>query len=106
MVVVNQTILFRGALPMRIVDSFLPFLQVFYLTMTMPTGCAFVDLISGWLFAPGRSLADRIRAIDSSRVSDTYYRVLRSASWSIEEVGLRLVKLIVRWAPQETLFLV
>jgi len=91
---------------MRIVDSFLPFLQVFYLTMTMPTGHAFIELVSGWLFAPGRSLADRIRAIDSPRVSDTYYRVLRTASWSIDAVGLRLIRMILRWAPQETLVLV
>jgi hypothetical protein len=91
---------------MRIVDSFVPFLQVFYLTMSEPTGRAFLELVSGWLFAPGRSLADRIRAIGSSRVSDTYYRVLRSDSWSIEEAGLRLLKLILHWAPQETLFLV
>lgn len=91
---------------MRIVDSFLPFLRVFYLTMTEPTGRAFVELVSGWVFAPGRSLADRIRAIGSPRVSDTYYRVLRSASWSVEEVGLRLLKLILHRALPGTLFLV
>jgi DDE superfamily endonuclease len=91
---------------MTIVSSFTPFLQVFFLAMTEPTANAFLELVTGWLFAPGRSLADRIRAIPSSRSPDTYYRVLASASWSIEEVGLRLLKLILRWAPQETLFLV
>jgi hypothetical protein len=91
---------------MTIVSSFMPFLQVFFLAMTEPTANAFLELVTGWMFVPGRSLADRIRAIPSSRPRDAYYRVLASASWSIEEVGLRLLTLILRWAPQEILFLV
>jgi hypothetical protein len=91
---------------MTIVSSFMPLLQVFFLTMTEPTASAFLELITGWVFVPGRSLADRIRAIGSHRSPDTYYRVLASASWSIEEVGLRLLKLILRRLPQEPLFLV
>lgn len=91
---------------MTMVSSFLPFLQVFFLAMTEPTGHAFVTLVTGWLFAPGRSLADRIRASASERCPDTYYRVLARASWSIDEVGLRLLKFILRRWPQETLFLV
>lgn len=91
---------------MHIVSSFMPLLQVFFLTMTEPTGQAFVALVTGWLFAPGRSLADRIRAIPSPRCPDTYYRVLGSAVWSIDEVGLRLLKFLLRRWPQETLFLV
>lgn len=91
---------------MTIVSSFMPFLQVFCLAMTEPTANAFIALVTGWLFAPGRSLADRIRAISSHRCPDTYYRVLASASWSIDEVGFRLLKFILRRWPQETLFLV
>lgn len=91
---------------MRIVSSFIPFLQVFFSTMSEPTGIAFVQLVTGWLFVPGRSLADRIHAISSGRSSSAYYRVLARARWSIDEVGVRLLKRIVRWWPQETLFLV
>src|SRR5882672_2959411 len=91
---------------MTIVSSFMQLLQVFFLTMTEPTANAFLELVSGWVFCPGRSLADRIRAIGSHRSPSTYYRVLSSASWTIEEVGLRLLQLILRWAPQEILFLV
>jgi hypothetical protein len=91
---------------MNIVSSFMPFLQVFFLAMTEPTANAFLELVTGWMFLPGRSLADRIRAIPNSRPRDAYYRVLASASWSIEEVGLRLLRLILALAPQETLFLV
>lgn len=91
---------------MTIVSSFLPLLHVFFLTMTEPTANAFLELTTGWVFAPGRSLADRIRATCSQRSPDTYYRVLASASWSIEEAGLRLLKFILRRCPAETLFLV
>jgi hypothetical protein len=90
---------------MTIVSSFLPFLHVFFLTMTEPTARAFVELVAGWVFLPGRSLADRIRATGSRRSPVAYYRVLASASWSIEEVGLRLLKSVLRRWPQEILFL-
>jgi hypothetical protein len=90
---------------MTIVSSFVPFLHVFLLTMTEPTAKAFLELVSGWVFAPGRSLADRIRAVSSHRSPHAYYRVLASASWSIEEVGLRLLRFILSRWPQETLFL-
>jgi hypothetical protein len=91
---------------MNIVTSFIPFLQVFCLTMTEPTARAFIDLVTGWLFAPGRSLADRIRAIPQPCARDAYYRILSSASWSLGEVRLRLLDLMLRRFPQETLFLV
>jgi hypothetical protein len=91
---------------MTIVSSFIPFLHVFFLTMTEPTANAFVELVTGWVFAPGRSLADRIRAAAGARSASTYYRVMAAATWSIEEAGLRLVKLIVSRWPQETLFVV
>ncbi len=91
---------------MRIVSSFVPFLQVFFLAMTEPTARAFVELVGGWLFFPGRSLADRIRATGGTRSTSAYYRVLASARWSIDEAGLRLLKFVLRWSPQEVLFLV
>lgn len=91
---------------MTIVSSFLPFLQVFFLAMTEPTAQAFLQLVAGWMFAPGRSLADRIRAVDAGRHHATYYRVLSTAAWSIDEASLRLLQLMLRLAPQETLFLV
>jgi len=47
---------------MLIVDSFVPWLQVFLLSMTEPSGRLVVEFLTGWLFSPGRSLCDRIRA--------------------------------------------
>jgi hypothetical protein len=90
---------------MTIVNSFVPFLHVFFLTMTEPSAKAFLELVTGWLFLPGKSLADRIRAITPERSSAAYYRVLASASWSVEEVGLRLLVFILSRWPQEVLVL-
>lgn len=91
---------------MRVVSSFVPLLQVFYLSMNEPTGQVLIELVSGWLFVPGRSLADRIRATSGERAADAYYRVLDKAVWSLEEVSMRLLKLVIRCWPQDTLFLV
>src|SRR5688572_10224771 len=91
---------------MNIVSSFVPFLQVFLLAMTEPTASSFLELVGGWLLVRGRSLADRIRASGSDRHPAGYYRVLSTASWSLEEVSRRLLRMLVRWAPAETLFLV
>lgn len=91
---------------MTIVSSLLPFLQVFFLAMNDPTSRSFVELITGWIFLPGRSLADRIRAIGGERHPAAYYRVLSTTSWSMDEVSCRLLALILRLSPQETLFLV
>jgi hypothetical protein len=91
---------------MRIVSSFVPLLQVFYLSMTERTGRALIELVTGWVLVPGRAIADRCRASCSERAVDAYYRVLDKARWSMEEVSMRLLKLIIgRW-PQEMLFLV
>jgi hypothetical protein len=91
---------------MTIVDSFIPLLQVLFLSMTDPTGRAMVSLVTGWLFAPGRSLADRIRATSGKWHQASYYRVLATARWSVDAVSGRLLTTFLRWCPQETLTLV
>ena len=91
---------------MSIVDSFLPWLQVFYLPMTEPTGRALVALVTGWLFLPGRSLADRIRAAAGKLHCASYYRVLATARWSVDDVSGRLLAMFLHRWPQQTLILV
>ena len=90
---------------MLIVDSFAPWLQVFFLSMTEPSGRLVVEFVTGWLFAPGRSLGDRIRA--SGRHSrSSYYRLLAAARWSVDEVSWRLLSKFLQWFPQDTLYLI
>ena len=90
---------------MLIVDSFVPWLQVFFLSMTEPSGRLAVEFVTGWLFSPGRSLGDRIRA-SGQHSRSAYYRLLASASWSIDEVSGRLLLKILEWFPQDILFLI
>lgn len=91
---------------MLIVDSFVPWLQVFFLSMSEPTGRTLISLVSGWLLLPGRSLADRIRAAEGQRHRASYYRLFSSAAWSLDAVSWRLLLRLLRWWPQKTLLLV
>jgi hypothetical protein len=90
---------------MLIVDSFVPWLQVFFLSMTEPSGRVAVEFITGWLFSPGRSLGDRMRA-SGQHSRAAYYRLLASASWSVDEVSGRLLLKFLEWFPQDILFLI
>jgi DDE superfamily endonuclease len=91
---------------MGIVHSFERLLQVFLLAMTEPTAATFRQLIAGWVFAPRRSLLGMVRTTGALRHHAAFHRVFSAAKWSLDEVGLRLFDLIVRLAPQETVFLV
>lgn len=90
---------------MLIVDSFVPWLQVFFLSMTEPSGRLVVEFVTGWLFSPGRSLCDRVRA-SGQHSRSSYYRLLAGARWSIDEVSWRLLFKFLEWFPQDTLFLI
>jgi hypothetical protein len=90
---------------MLIVDSFVPWLQVFFLSMTEPSGRLAVEFMTGWLFSPGRSLGDRIRA-SGQHSRSAYYRLLTAARWSVDEVSWRLLSKFLQWFPQDTLYLI
>jgi hypothetical protein len=90
---------------MLIVDSFLPWLQVFFLSMTEPSGRLVIELVTGWLLSPGWSLRDRIRATGQHSRS-AYYRLLAGARWSVDEVSWRLLVKFLAWRPQDILFLI
>lgn len=90
---------------MDIVYSFERLLQVFALAMTEPTAATFRQLIAGWVFAPRRSLMGMVRSAGAQRHHAAFHRIFSAARWSLDEVGLRLFDLILRQAPQETVFL-
>lgn len=90
---------------MDIVYSFDRLLQVFALVMTEPTSASFRQLVAGWVFAPRRSLIEMIRSTGTDRHHAAFHRVFSVAKWSLDEVGLRLLDMILRWMPQEIVFL-
>lgn len=73
---------------MDIATSFLPLLQVFSAEMTKPTFQTFTTLMTGWLFAPRRTVMGMLRASGSDRHHAAFHRLFSAAQWSIDRVGL------------------
>lgn len=90
---------------MELVNSFHCLLQVFALTMTEPTAVAFRTLVSGWVFAPRRTILGIVRCSGTTRHHAAFHRVFSAAKWSVDRVGLAVFDLTLRLAPQETVFL-
>ena len=90
---------------MDLVNSFHGLLQVFALAMTEPTSITFRELVIGWVFAPRRTVLGIVRCSGTTRHHAAFHRVFAAAKWSIDQVGLRVFDLTLRWAAQETVFL-
>jgi hypothetical protein len=84
----------------------MPLLQVFTLAMTEPTAESFRQLVSGWIFAPRRTIMGALRSIDPTKHHSAYHRIFASASWSIDQVGLAVFDLAVKLVPQSVYHLV
>ena len=91
---------------MDITTTFVPLLQVFTAAMTDPTAESFRQLVSGWIFAPRRTIMDALRSIDPTKHHSAYHRIFASACWSIDRVGLSVFDLAVKLVPQSVYHLV
>ena len=94
-----------GTTTMDICTSFLPMLQVFSAAMTAPTYASLIELMTGWVFAPRRTIMGMLRAGGVDRHHSAFHRIFASAVWSIDSVGLAVYDLIRKLLPQETVFL-
>ncbi len=90
---------------MDICSSFVPMLQVFAVSMTAPTHANLVELMTGWVFAPRRTITGMLRAGGTDRHHSSFHRIFANAKWSIDAVGLAVYDLIRKLRPQETVFL-
>ena len=90
---------------MDVCSSFVQLLQVFSVTMTTPTHANFVQLVSGWIFAPRRTIIGMVRASGSERHHSAFHRIFACAKWSIDVAGLAVYDLIRKFVPQDTVFL-
>jgi hypothetical protein len=88
-----------------IVTSFSELLQVFAITMTAPTHANLVELTTGWVFAPRRTVLGMLRAGGIERHHSAFHRMFATAKWSIDIVGLSVYDLIRKLIPQTTVFL-
>lgn len=93
------------ATAMDICTSFAPMLQVFSVAMTAPTYGNLVELMTGWVFAPRRTVLGMLRASGTERHHSAFHRMFATAKWSIDAVGLAIYDLIRKWVPQAIIFL-
>ncbi len=90
---------------MDMCSSCVPMLQVFSVAMTVPTHANFVELMTGWVFAPRRTVLGMLRAGGTERHHSAVHRMFAQAKWSVDKVGLAVFDLIRKLVPQETVFL-
>jgi hypothetical protein len=81
---------------MDLATSFVSLLQVFAAEMTRPTFRHFTKLVTGWLFAPRRTVLEMVRASGAEGHHAGFHRVFAAARWSIDRVGLAVFDLITR----------
>ena len=84
---------------MELVPCFVGLLQVVAPVMTAPTYENFVTLVTGWVFAPRRTVTGMIVAAGATRTKHhaTYHRVFAAARWSRDAMGLAVFDLITPW---------
>lgn len=89
--------------------SFLALLQEFRPVFTRASFDNFVVLLSGGVHALGKHrITDALRAAGPAATKHftTYYRFFSRATWSLDELGLVLLGLVLRLLPQDTVELV
>lgn len=84
---------------MEFVPGFTQLLQGLAGTMTTPTFESFVTVLTGWVFAPRRTVTRMILAAGQSagKHYSSYHRLFSSARWSLDEVGLAVFDLMEPW---------
>lgn len=90
---------------MKIVLGFDQLLQALAPTMTGPTFHSFVTILTGWVFAPRRTVTRMIRAAGdaSEKHYSSYHRLFSAARWSLDAVGLAVFELMSPWLDEVVL---
>lgn len=84
---------------MTLVTSFVDLLQPLAAVMTAPTFNNMVTILTGWVFAPRRTVTSMIvaaQAVDDKHHA-TFHRLFAQASWSLDELGLAVFALLEPW---------
>ncbi len=74
--------------------------------MTVPTYASLMELMTGWVCAPRRTIMGMLCAGGVERHHSAFYRIFATAVWSIDAVGLAVYDLVRKLLPQGTFFLV
>lgn len=81
---------------MTLVPSFVDLLQPLAAVMTAPTFDNLLTMLTGWVFAPRRTVTGMIVAAQAvgHRHHATFHRLFAHAAWSLDELGLAVFTLI------------
>ena len=84
---------------MSLVSSFGDLLHQLAFVMTTPTFASLVTLLTGWVFARRRTVTGMIGAAEAvdTKHHSAYHRVFSTARWSLDELGLAVLELILPW---------
>ena len=84
---------------MSLVVPFTELVQQVACSMTAPSLATFVTLVTGWVFAPRRTVTGMILAAQAVGLKhhSAYHRLFASARWSLDTVGLKLFDLARPW---------
>lgn len=84
---------------MSLVSPFLDLLQPFAFVMTAPTFQTFTWIVTGWLFAPRRTITGMMLAagVVGRKHHSAFHRVFSSARWSRDRLGLALFDVASAW---------
>ena len=82
---------------MTLVPSFIDLLQPLSCLMTAPTFGNFLTVLDGWVFARRRTITAMILAADAvgTKHHSAYHRLFSAARWSLDELGLAVLDLIL-----------
>jgi hypothetical protein len=91
---------------MSLVASFVELLQSLAVLMTAPTFESFQMILTGWVFAPRRTITGMILAAGAvgKKHHSAFHRVFSAARWSLDQMGLKVFDLITPFLG-ETVFL-
>jgi SRSO17 transposase len=90
--------------PVSVVPSFLDLLQPLSGVMTAPTFDTFLTVVTGWVFARRRTVTGMIVAagvVTGAKHHSAYHRLFSAARWSLDELGLAVLALILPLTPPQ-----
>ena len=84
---------------MSLVTSFVVFVQPLAVIMTCPSFSNALTLLTGWVFAPRRTITGMIVAAGAvgQKHHSTFHRLFSSARWSLDCAGLVVFDLMAPW---------
>lgn len=84
---------------MNLVTSFLVMLQPLAWAMTSPTFSNWTTLLSGWAFAPRRTVTGMLLAAGAvgKKHHSAFHRLFAQAQWSLDHVGLLVFDMLAPW---------